>query len=149
MSEINWIEILATVSTVIAVASFVANITPTKRDDKWLSIVARIIDFIALNFNVQKHKEIQVESEKGLGELFMAGMAGAASPGRIVAGKTSDEIEEMLYGSRAADKELKKNLIKPTHRPTHSRKGEKNEIDDGIRRPIDSTRPHGGTRKKN
>lgn len=62
----NWIEILATVSTVIAIASGVANLTPNDRDNRWVSIFANAVDFLALNFNVQKGG-----TAKEISELFM------------------------------------------------------------------------------
>jgi hypothetical protein len=46
----NWDGILFAVTAVIAAASAVANITPTKKDDKVVGKIAKVVNALALNF---------------------------------------------------------------------------------------------------
>lgn len=47
-------EILKALGVIVAAASVVANLTPTRRDDRWLSKVSDVVDWLALNLNVQR-----------------------------------------------------------------------------------------------
>ncbi len=50
------LNILAWVTAIISIASVIAAITPTPRDDHWFSYIYRVIDWCALN--IGRAKEI-------------------------------------------------------------------------------------------
>lgn len=47
--QLHYMEILGIVTTVIAVASAVANLTPTDSDNKIVAKIAVLVDMLALN----------------------------------------------------------------------------------------------------
>jgi hypothetical protein len=55
MFLLNWIsDLLISLSVVISLASILATLTPSERDDKWISKLYGYLDIIALNFKVKK-----------------------------------------------------------------------------------------------
>lgn len=48
------LTILAGLGLLVPFASFLANMTPNKTDDKIVAIAAKVIDWLALNFKVRK-----------------------------------------------------------------------------------------------
>ena len=51
-----WINVFTWICTIIAIASFVAAITPTPQGDKWLAKLYKLIDLLALNIGKAKDK---------------------------------------------------------------------------------------------
>lgn len=49
-------EIMATAGAVISVASVIANFTETKKDDKAVAVIKKIVNVIALNFSAKAGK---------------------------------------------------------------------------------------------
>ena len=61
MNFINYIienkeEIIAVASSVVALASLVAALTPTPKDDSWVGKAYKIVDWLALNVGKAKDK---------------------------------------------------------------------------------------------
>jgi|TARA_Y100000114_G_C11639336_1_gene268440 hypothetical protein len=55
MFLLDWIsDLLISLSIVISLASILATLTPSERDDKWISKLFDYLDIIALNFKVKK-----------------------------------------------------------------------------------------------
>jgi hypothetical protein len=55
MFLLDWISnLLISLSIVISLASILATLTPSERDDKWISKLFDYLDIIALNFKVKK-----------------------------------------------------------------------------------------------
>ena len=55
MFLLNWIsDLLISLSVVISSASILATLTPSERDDQWISKLYNYLDIIALNFKVKK-----------------------------------------------------------------------------------------------
>jgi hypothetical protein len=51
----NWIsDLLISISIIISLASILATLTPSERDDKWISKLFDYLDLVALNFKVKK-----------------------------------------------------------------------------------------------
>ena len=48
------LTIIAGLGLLVPFASFLANLTPNKTDDKIVAVAAKVIDWLALNFNVRK-----------------------------------------------------------------------------------------------
>lgn len=42
---------------IVPLASFVANLTPNQTDDKAVAVFAKVVDWLALNFNVNTEKK--------------------------------------------------------------------------------------------
>jgi hypothetical protein len=57
-----WINLFMWVTAIIAIASFIAAVTPTPSGDKWLAKLYKVIDFCALN--IGRAKEIASIKEK-------------------------------------------------------------------------------------
>ena len=49
-------ELIAIVSSVVALASLIAAITPTPKDDTWVGKAYKIVDWLALNVGKAKDK---------------------------------------------------------------------------------------------
>ena len=49
-------SLLSTLVTIIAAASAVAALTPTPKDDTWLSTAYKLVDWLALNVGKAKQK---------------------------------------------------------------------------------------------
>lgn len=49
----NWTDIVAIVTSIVTVASLIANLTPTETDNKILASVIRVINL--LGFNIKKN----------------------------------------------------------------------------------------------
>jgi len=61
MNFINYIienkeELIAIVGSVVALASLVAALTPTPKDDSWIGKAYKIVDWMALNVGKAKDK---------------------------------------------------------------------------------------------
>jgi hypothetical protein len=61
MNFINYIfenkeDLIAIVGSVVALASLVAALTPTPKDDKWTGKAYKIVDWLALNVGKAKDK---------------------------------------------------------------------------------------------
>ena len=55
MFLLNWIsDLLISLSIVVSLASVLATLTPSERDDKWISKLYGYLDLIALNWKVKK-----------------------------------------------------------------------------------------------
>ena len=55
MFLLNWIsDLLISLSVVISLASILATLTPSERDDQLISKLYNYLDIIALNFKVKK-----------------------------------------------------------------------------------------------
>lgn len=52
----NWETIIAIITGTVSVASLVASITPTPKDDHWIGKAYKLIDFLAINFGKAKDK---------------------------------------------------------------------------------------------
>ena len=50
MENINWEAILIGATSLITIASLVANLTPNQTDNKIIDVLKKIIDVFALNF---------------------------------------------------------------------------------------------------
>lgn len=48
------VVILTGLGLVVPLASFIANLTPTKSDDQVVAMFAKVVDFLALNFKAKK-----------------------------------------------------------------------------------------------
>tara|TARA_R100000234_G_scaffold91535_1_gene59692 strand:- start:4979 stop:5140 length:162 start_codon:yes stop_codon:yes gene_type:complete len=51
-----WLNILVWITAIIAIASVIAAITPTPKDDVWFGKLYKIIDWCALNIGKAKDK---------------------------------------------------------------------------------------------
>ena len=51
-----WLNVFTWICTIIAIASFVAAVTPTPKGDWWLAKLYKIIDWCALNVLKAKDK---------------------------------------------------------------------------------------------
>jgi hypothetical protein len=49
------LTVIALLGLVVPLASFIANLTPTDRDDKVVAVLVKINDWLALNFTVRKY----------------------------------------------------------------------------------------------
>ena len=55
MFLLNWIsDLLISLSVIISLASILSTLTPSERDDKWISKLYDYLDLIALKFKVKK-----------------------------------------------------------------------------------------------
>lgn len=50
----NWVSILSVMGGVVAVASMIAQMTPTQTDDNWVAKISQIVNFLALNWGNDK-----------------------------------------------------------------------------------------------
>lgn len=56
MFLLNWIsDLLISLSIIISLASVLATLTPSERDDKWISKLYSYLDLIALNFKIKNN----------------------------------------------------------------------------------------------
>tara|TARA_R100000030_G_scaffold21428_1_gene15433 strand:- start:238 stop:399 length:162 start_codon:yes stop_codon:yes gene_type:complete len=51
-----WLNVLVWITAIIAIASVIAAITPTPKDDVWFGKLYKIIDWCALNVGKAKDK---------------------------------------------------------------------------------------------
>ena len=51
-----WINIIVWVTAIISIASVIAAITPTPKDDVWVCKLYKVIDWCALNIGKAKEK---------------------------------------------------------------------------------------------
>ena len=51
-----WLNIIMWITAIISIASVVAAITPTPKDDHWFSYLYKVIDWCALNIGKAKEK---------------------------------------------------------------------------------------------
>lgn len=51
-----WINIIVWVTAIISIASVIAAITPTPKDDVWVGKLYKVIDWCALNIGKAKEK---------------------------------------------------------------------------------------------
>ena len=51
-----WINIIVWVTAIISIASVIAAITPTPKDDVWVGNLYKVIDWCALNIGKAKEK---------------------------------------------------------------------------------------------
>ncbi len=51
-----WINIIVWVTAIISIASVIAAITPTPKDDVWVGKLYKVIDWCALNIGKAKDK---------------------------------------------------------------------------------------------
>ena len=58
-------NIIAVVMAVISVASIIAAITPTPKDDVWIGKLYKLIDLLAVNIGKAKQQAPVVESKDG------------------------------------------------------------------------------------
>lgn len=49
----NWEVILTIVTAVVTAASAIANVTPTKTDNKIVGVIQKVVSALALNFKVK------------------------------------------------------------------------------------------------
>lgn len=52
----NWEQILTILTGIVAVASAIAALTPTPKDDGWVKKAYKVVDLLALNIGKAKDK---------------------------------------------------------------------------------------------
>ena len=55
-TKMMWLNIIMWITAIISIASVIAAITPTPKDDHWFSHIYKIIDWCALNIGKAKDK---------------------------------------------------------------------------------------------
>lgn len=89
-------DLLQVAALLVAGASFVANLTTNKRDDRAVAWLARAVDMLALNFNVQKEKSNRpISRPSGLFSLLALAVLvlGGAAPEEAHAQKVGAELK--------------------------------------------------------